>query len=147
MYNFITFVHILTCVILILTILLFQTSKGSALSMFGGGGDAIFSASTGTSFIKKFTIGTAVVFAVTSLLLTLFSSSISMRSVIQQYPLQPQPQQSAPAQTSPKADGEHAAQQQPVQTNQQSQKKQQPIQQSQKPVQQTPANKTSPEKK
>ncbi|MBI4656303.1 MAG: preprotein translocase subunit SecG [Elusimicrobia bacterium] len=93
MYGFIYFVHILVCVILIIAILVFQTSKGSALSMFGGGGDSLFMSSTGTTFIKKFTIGAAIVFAITSLLLTLLSPTLSLRSVTQSYPFQAAPQQ------------------------------------------------------
>jgi len=88
MYNFVLTVHIITCVVLIVAILFFQTSKGSALSMFGGGGDALFSSPTGTSFMRKFTIAAAIVFGATSLLLTVFVSSLKMRSVVQEYPLQ-----------------------------------------------------------
>ncbi|MBU2573093.1 MAG: preprotein translocase subunit SecG [Elusimicrobia bacterium] len=98
MYNFILFTHVLLAFVLIIAIVVFQTSKGSALSMFGGGGDALFNSASGTSFIKKFTAGAAAIFAVTSLLLTVFSSSARMRSVVQQYPLgAPPAQQAAPA--------------------------------------------------
>lgn len=100
MHTFILVIHILTAFSLIIAIVVFQTSKGSALSMFGGGGDALFNSGSGTSFIKKFTGGAAIVFAATSLLLTIFSSSQRMRSVVQQYPLGQAPtQQAAPAQT------------------------------------------------
>ena len=90
---------------LIIAIVIFQTSKGSALSMFGGGGDALFNSASGTSFIKKFTMGAAVIFAVTSLLLTVMFNSNRMRSVVQQYPLgaPPQAQQPAPAAQQPAA--------------------------------------------
>ncbi len=97
MYTFLVVVHLLAAVVLIIAILLFQTSKGSALAMFGGGGDSLFNSGTGTSFIKNLTMTVAGVFAATSLLLTVFASSNRMRSVVQQYPLQPQ--QSAPAAT------------------------------------------------
>ena len=92
-------IHVLTAFAIILAIVVFQTSKGSALSMFGGGGDALFNSASGTSFIKKFTTGAAIVFAATSLLLTVLSSGNRMRSVVQQYPLgaPPQTQQAAPA--------------------------------------------------
>jgi protein translocase SecG subunit len=96
MYNFLMVMHILAALSLILAILVFQTSKGSALAMFGGGGDSLFNSATGTSFIKKFTITVAAMFAATSLLLTVFASSNRMRSVVQEYPLQAQ--QAAPAQ-------------------------------------------------
>jgi len=97
MYNFLMVMHILSALSLILAILVFQTSKGSALAMFGGGGDSLFNSATGTSFIKKFTITVAAVFAATSLLLTVFASSNRMRSVVREYPLQAQQAPAAPA--------------------------------------------------
>ncbi len=102
MYNFIMIIHVIMALVLIIAIVIFQTSKGSALSMFGGGGDALFNSASGTSFIKKFTMGAAVVFAATSLLLTVMYNSNRMHSVVQQYPLgaapKAQAQQAAPAQ-------------------------------------------------
>jgi preprotein translocase subunit SecG len=99
MYHFIMVVHILLAFVLIIAIVVFQTSKGSALSMFGGGGDALFTSASGTSFIKKFTTGAAICFAATSLLLSVLSSSNRMRSVVQEYPLGAPPKsQAAPAQ-------------------------------------------------
>lgn len=97
MYNFIMVIHVMMAFALIIAIVVFQTSKGSALSMFGGGGDALFNSASGTSFIKKFTMGAAVVFAATSLMLTVMSNSNRMRSVVQQYPLGAPPPQSRPA--------------------------------------------------
>ena len=49
MYNFITVIHVMMAFALIIAIVIFQTSKGSALSMFGGGGDALFNSASGTS--------------------------------------------------------------------------------------------------
>ncbi|MDO8806660.1 MAG: preprotein translocase subunit SecG [Elusimicrobiota bacterium] len=95
MYTFIVTMHIILAFVIIIAIVIFQTSKGSALSMFGGGGDSLFNAASGTSFIKKFTAGCAALFAVTSLLLTIFGANQRFRSVVQEYPLQ---QQEAPAQ-------------------------------------------------
>ncbi len=95
MYTFIVTMHIILAFVIIISIVIFQTSKGSALSMFGGGGDSLFNAASGTSFIKKFTAGCAALFAVTSLLLTIFGANNRFRSVVQEYPLQ---QQAAPAQ-------------------------------------------------
>ncbi len=95
MYSFIVTVHVLLAFVIIISIVVFQTSKGSALSMFGGGGDSLFNAASGTTFIKKFTVGCAALFAVTSLLLTIFGANNRYRSVVQEYPLQ---QQAAPAQ-------------------------------------------------
>ena len=94
MYTFIVTMHVMLAFVIIVSIVVFQTSKGSALSMFGGGGDSLFNAASGTSFIKKFTVGCAALFAVTSLLLTIFGANNRYRSVVQEYPLQ---QQTAPA--------------------------------------------------
>ncbi len=105
MYTLILILHVILGIAVVLAILVFQTSKGSALAMFGGGGDALFNAASGTSFIKKFTMVTAGLFAVTSLLLTIIGSSRQMSSVVQEFPMQqraPQ-QQAAPAQPAPHA--------------------------------------------
>jgi preprotein translocase subunit SecG len=82
MYNFFLVIHIIICFLLIVSILVFQTSKGSALSMFGGGGDSLFATSGGTTFIKKFTMYLAIAFAINSLILTSLSPTRN-RSVIE----------------------------------------------------------------
>lgn len=113
MYSLIVTVHVILAFVIIVSIVIFQTSKGSALSMFGGGGDSLFNAASGTSFIKKFTAGCAALFAVTSLLLTIFGANNRYRSVVQEYPLQ----QEAPAQpaAAPAAPGAEPAKAAPVQ--------------------------------
>ena len=97
MYNLIVILHVILAIVIIVSIIVFQTSKGSALAMFGGGGDSLFNASSGTSFIKKFTAGAAALFAVTSLLLTIMGNTRRYSSVVQQYPLQQQAPAQAPA--------------------------------------------------
>lgn len=71
MFTFFLVVHVIICFLLIISILVFQTSKGSALSMFGGGGDSLFTSPSGTSFIKKFTMYLALAFAINSIILTI----------------------------------------------------------------------------
>jgi len=73
MYSLFLVIHIIICFLLIVSILFLQTSKGSALSMFGGGGDSLFSTPGGTTFIKKFTMWIAIAFAVNSIILTVLS--------------------------------------------------------------------------
>lgn len=73
MYNIFLVLHLVICFLLIVSILFFQTSKGTALSMFGGGGDSLFSSPSGTTFIKKFTMWLAIAFAVNSIILTVLS--------------------------------------------------------------------------
>jgi preprotein translocase subunit SecG len=88
MYSLFVFVHIVVCVGLILVVL-FQAGKGAGLgNLFGGGGggDQLFSAPSGTAFIKKVTTGMAVVFIITSVTLTILSSSRNRRSLLDSLP-------------------------------------------------------------
>ncbi|HBU70189.1 MAG TPA: preprotein translocase subunit SecG [Elusimicrobia bacterium] len=90
MYTFILVIHILACVSLILIVLL-QAGKGSGISgLFGGGGsDQLFSAPTGMAFIKKVTIAMAIIFMLTSLVLTVMTSRRNMSTVTGQIPTIP----------------------------------------------------------
>lgn len=93
MYTLILIIHVLICLGLILIVLL-QAGKGSGISgLFGGGGggDQLFSASSGMAFIKKVTVGMAVAFVVTSLILTIMTSRRGMRTVTSQIPAIPVP--------------------------------------------------------
>ena len=80
MYTVIMSVHIFACFMLIMLVLV-QPSKGGGFAIFGGGGDALFSASSGTSFMKKATGTFALTFAATSLLLTILSTRVGLHSV------------------------------------------------------------------
>ena len=63
---------------------------GSLGSLFGGGGsDQLFSAPSGMAFIKKITVAIAVIFIFTSLILTITTSRIELRSVTQSIPAIP----------------------------------------------------------
>jgi preprotein translocase subunit SecG len=107
MYEFILIIHIAVCFLLILTVLL-QSGKGAGLNLFGGGGDTLFSAPSGSSFMRQFTSGLAMTFAFTSLFLTLFASRSNMRSVTSRIPAPPPVQ--APAEpAAPAAPGDKAA--------------------------------------
>src|SRR5579862_1881091 len=87
MYGLVISLHILVAVGLIVVILL-QAGKGAGLgNLFGGGGgDQLFSAPSGTAFIKKVTTGMAIVFIITSVTLTLLSSRRSHRSLLESLP-------------------------------------------------------------
>jgi preprotein translocase subunit SecG len=87
MYSVFVFIHIVVCVGLILVVL-FQAGKGAGLgNLFGGGGgDQLFSAPSGTAFIKKVTTGMAVIFIITSVMLTLMSSRRNNRSLLESLP-------------------------------------------------------------
>jgi len=79
----ILFFHIAGCLLLIISVLL-QSGKSSAMGGLtgAGGGDALFAASSGTSFIKKFTASMAILVAITSVVLTVHSGRSSMSSVM-----------------------------------------------------------------
>src|ERR1051326_7108 len=88
MYSFFVLLHILVCVGLILVVL-FQAGKGAGLGnlMGGGGGDQLFSAPSGSAFIRKLTTGMAIVFLVTSVTLTVLSARRNSRSLLEQMPM------------------------------------------------------------
>ena len=93
MYTLILIIHVLVCIGLILIVLL-QAGKGSGISgLFGGGGsDQIFSAPSGMAFIKKLTVIMAVVFMLTSLVLTITTSRRGMKTVTGQIPMSALPE-------------------------------------------------------
>ena len=72
--TFILVIHIVVCVALILIILL-QSGKGADIgAVFGGGSSqTVFGSSGATPFLSKVTIVAAVVFMLTSIILTYFS--------------------------------------------------------------------------
>src|SRR5882762_8476991 len=92
MYGIVVFLHIIVCIGLILVVL-FQAGKGAGLgNLFGGGGgDQLFSAPSGSAFIRKLTTGMAIVFVLTSLSLTLITSQRNQRSLMEQLPMTPMP--------------------------------------------------------
>ncbi len=82
-------VHIVVCIALIMIILL-QTGKGADIgAVFGGGSSQTVFGSTGaTPFLSKLTIAAAVIFMVTSIVLTYFSgqtAAIPKESSIMDY--------------------------------------------------------------
>ncbi len=83
MSNVVLVVHIITSIVLVLIILL-QIGKGASMAnLFGGGSsDAVFSGAGGDVFMKKITVVFAVVFALTSLGLTVLSSRGSSKTVM-----------------------------------------------------------------
>ncbi|MBP9127709.1 MAG: preprotein translocase subunit SecG [Elusimicrobia bacterium] len=107
LFSLVLSVHVVACVFVILAVLL-QSGKGGGMSgIFGGGGsDAVFSAPSGTSFIKKVTAGLAVAFFVTSLLLTYLGSHRGVRSVTREFSIPVAPAASetkVPTETKPES--------------------------------------------
>jgi preprotein translocase subunit SecG len=70
-------------------IVLIQSGKSGGLGgIFGGGSnEALFSAPSGSTFIRKLTVGFAIAFICTTLLLTILGSRKHTRSVIQRVPI------------------------------------------------------------
>ena len=83
MYGLILTLHILVALVLIIVILIQSGKAGGMGGIFGGGNDALFSAPSGTSFIKKVTVGFSIAFLCTTLILTILESRKSSRSVLQ----------------------------------------------------------------
>lgn len=86
LFSVILSIHVVACVLVILVVLL-QSGKGAGFSgIFGGGGsDAVFSAPSGSQFIRKVTTGFAISFFVSSLLLTYLGSKRGVRTVTRQF--------------------------------------------------------------
>jgi preprotein translocase subunit SecG len=92
-------VHILVCVALILIVLL-QAGKGAEMgAAFGGASQTIFGSAGAMGFLSKLTTVAAIVFMITSLLLT-FASTRRASTVMKE----------RPAPTSPAAPSEMPAQ-------------------------------------
>ena len=90
MYELILTIHILVCALLVVVVLV-QSGKGAGISgMFGGGSEALFSAPSGSAFLKKLTVGLAIGFVCTTLFLTILHSRRSGRSVLERVPIQQQ---------------------------------------------------------
>jgi len=79
---FVTVLHLVACVFLILVVLL-QTGKGAEMgAVFGGGGSStLFGASGAGNFLTKLTTGTAIVFFLTSLFLAYSSIARTQKTV------------------------------------------------------------------
>lgn len=86
MFTVITIVHILACIFLVLVVLL-QTGKGADMgAVFGGSSSTVFGSSGAGNLLTKLTTATAVVFMLTSLGLTYFSSHRTSATVFDSAP-------------------------------------------------------------
>ncbi|MGE0615571.1 MAG: preprotein translocase subunit SecG [Bacteriovoracia bacterium] len=101
MNTLITVVHITTCFLLILVVLI-QSGKGAEISAsFAGSSQTIFGSSGGANFFTKLTGTLAGIFMLTSLVLTIMGSP---RTLMRAEPsAATPPTQTAPAQTTPGA--------------------------------------------
>src|SRR5215475_4087046 len=106
MYTVITIVHVLSCIFLVLVVLL-QTGKGADMgAVFGGSSSTVFGSSGAGTFLTRLTTATAVVFMLTSLSLTYFSSRRNTATVFDSAPASapaaaPAPEAPAPPESAP----------------------------------------------
>ncbi len=86
MQTLLTIVHIVTCFFLILLVLL-QSGKGAEISTtLGGSSQTIFGTSGGANFLTRMTSGSAAVFMLTSIGLTVLSGQAG-KSVFEGTPI------------------------------------------------------------
>jgi len=106
-YNLILILHIIVCIELIIVVLL-QVGKTNALSgIFGGSSQTVFGAQSG-NILTKITTFSAIVFMITSVLLTVVPSGKSViKDTFKEQQSVVQPQQSA----APEQKQEQSAQQ------------------------------------
>lgn len=107
MQMFITVVHVLTCFLLVVVVLM-QSGKGAEISAtLGGSSQTVFGSTGGANFFQKLTYGLAAVFFLTSMLLTIAGNRLVQKSVFDSMPAsstQPAaPGAAAPAQSAPTA--------------------------------------------
>ena len=82
MYSILVIAHVIICVFLVLTVLL-QQGKGAAIGAVFGSSDTIFGSAGPASFLHKLTTGLAVLFMVSSLVLTYLSAHRVEDSIMQ----------------------------------------------------------------
>ena len=83
MHTFLSVLHVMVGLFLILVILL-QAGKGAAMgaSLGSAGSQAMFGSSGSVNFLTKLTTGAAIIFMITSLSLSVLSSQKDQDSVI-----------------------------------------------------------------
>lgn len=110
METLVTVLHYIVCIIMI-GVILMQAGKGADMgAAFGAGGSqTVFGARGPATFLNKLTIGAALIFLVTSLMLVQMAKKDAVSSVVDSAPATA-PQQAAPeVQTSPVVAPEAAA--------------------------------------
>jgi preprotein translocase subunit SecG len=100
-------VHILSCFFLIVVVLL-QTGKGADMgAVFGGGSQTLFGSGGAGNFLTRLTTATAIVFMLTSLILTYGQTPSSRSRLLQRLPppsSEPAVPEAPPAPGAPAAD-------------------------------------------
>ncbi len=83
LYTLVMIIHVMACLALIAIVLL-QTGRGAEMgAAFGGSSQTLFGSSGGSTFLGKLTTAAAIVFMITCLGLTYFSSKPEGKSVME----------------------------------------------------------------
>jgi preprotein translocase subunit SecG len=96
MVTFLVILHVLVSFIMIGVVLL-QAGKGAEIgAAFGGSSQTIFGSRGPGTFLSKVTAGTATIFMLTALLLSMMSGGKSVVSTIKDQPVEERPAQEFP---------------------------------------------------
>jgi preprotein translocase subunit SecG len=89
---FLTVLHVMVCLLLIVVVLL-QRGKGAEIgAVFGGGaGTTVFGSRGAGNFLTKLTTGAAIVFMLTSLTLAYFAQEGSQSTLFEEEQAEPAP--------------------------------------------------------
>ena len=102
MQTLVTVIHVITCVLLILVVLI-QSGKGAEISTsLAGSSQTVFGSSGGANFFTRFTSAAAAIFMVTSVALTVMGGQ-SKKSVFVGFEKAPATQQTSVPSASPSA--------------------------------------------
>jgi len=96
LYSILIIVYVITCVLLVLTVLL-QQGKGAEIGAVFGSSDTIFGSAGPASFLNKLTTGLAVAFMILALVLTYLSAHKVEDSVMQDVQVTVSPVATEPA--------------------------------------------------
>ncbi len=99
MYTFVVIIHIIVCILLVLSVLL-QKGKGAEIGAVFGSSEALFGSTGPITFLNKLTSVVAVVFMITSLALTYLSAHKGTGSIMEEVTTPP-PATTAPAPQAP----------------------------------------------
>lgn len=100
MHTLVTVIHVFTCILLILVVLI-QSGKGAEISTsLSGSSQTVFGSSGGANFFTRFTSGAAAVFMITSVTLTIMGGQ-SRKSLFETSPSAPISKQQEPVQATP----------------------------------------------
>ncbi len=107
--NFVTVIHLLTCITLILVIIL-QSGKGGGVSAaFGGGAGAALGQRGAATVLGKFTAVAAAIFMVTSMALAVFSTPAARDRTLDDVPAVQQKKIEKPSDSQPATAGDTTA--------------------------------------